>query len=111
MSTATAPPAAERRVAPRRQPAMGTLFRLDSDTGPEIGLIWNISRSGVSMLRNDPPPNGAHITGLLETMTDDHALRVGMTVVHVKKLDTGDYFVGAHFDSPLSDDQLRPFVA
>ncbi len=109
MSTATAP--AERRVAPRRQPAMGTLFRLDTDGDPEIGLIWNISRSGVSMLRNDPPPSGSHISGLLETMTDDHALRVGMTVVHVKKLDTGDYFVGAHFDSPLSDDQLRPFVA
>jgi hypothetical protein len=109
MTTATPP--AERRVAPRRQPAMGALFRLDSDGGPEIGLIWNISRSGVSMLRNEPPTNGAKITGLLETMTDAHALRVGMTVVHVKKLDTGDYFVGAHFDQPLSDEQLRPFVA
>lgn len=111
MSTATAPPAAERRVAPRRQPAMGTLFRLDTDGGPEIGLIWNISCSGVSMLRNEPPPAGTHLSGTLETMTDAHALRVGLTVVHVKKLDTGDYFVGAQFDRPLSDDELRPFVA
>lgn len=110
MTTAT--PTAERRVAPRRQPAMGALFRLDNDgDGPEIGLIWNISRSGVSMLRNEPPASGERITGLLETMTDAHALRVGMTVVHVKKLDTGDFFVGAHFDEPLTDDQLRPFVA
>lgn len=109
MTTATAP--AERRVAPRRQPAMGSLFRFDSDTGPEIGLLWNISRTGVSMLRNEPPAAGAHITGLLETMTDAHALRVGMTVVHVKKLDTGDYFVGAHFDAPLTDADLKPFVA
>jgi hypothetical protein len=110
MTTATAPTSAERRVAPRRQPAMGTLFRLDTDGPPEIGLIWNISRSGVSMLRNEPPESGARITGLLETMTDSHALRVGMTVIHVKKLDTGDYFVGGHFDQPLTDDQLKPFV-
>ncbi len=109
MTTATPP--AERRVAPRRQPAMGALFRLDSEDGPEIGLIWNISRTGVSMLRNEPPTSGAKITGLLETMTDAHALRVGLTVVHVKKLDTGDYFVGAHFDQPLSDEEMRPFVA
>lgn len=105
-----APPSAERRIAPRRQPAMGTLFRLDTDGPPEIGLIWNISRTGVSMLRNEPPPGGSHISGLLETMTDAHALRVGLTVIHVKKLDTGDYFVGAHFDEPLTDEQLKPFV-
>jgi hypothetical protein len=109
MSTAT--PTAERRVAPRRQPAMGALFRIDTDGPPEIGLIWNISRSGVSMLRNDPPAAGDRLTGLLETMTDAHAMRVGLTVVHVKKLDTGDYFVGGHFDRPLTDEQLRPFVA
>jgi hypothetical protein len=109
MSTATPP--AERRVAPRRQPAMGALFRIDTDGPPEIGLIWNISRSGISMLRNDPPAAGDRLTGLLETMTDAHAMRVGLTVVHVKKLDTGDYFVGGHFDRPLTDEQLRPFVA
>ena len=111
MTATAAPPSAERRIAPRRQPAMGTLFRLDSDDGPEIGLIWNISRTGVSMLRNEPPAAGEHITGLLETMTDAHAMRIGMTVVHIKKLDTGDYFVGAHFDHPLTDDEIRPFVA
>ncbi|QDU19551.1 PilZ domain-containing protein [Urbifossiella limnaea] len=105
-----APPSAERRIAPRRQPAMGTLFRLDSEGPPEIGLIWNISRTGVSMLRNEPPAAGAHVTGLLETLTDAHSLRVGMTVIHVKKLDTGDYFVGAHFDQALTDEQLTPFV-
>lgn len=107
----TAPPPAERRVATRRQPAMGSVFRLDTDGPPEIGLIWNISLSGVSMLRNEPPAVGAHLTGLLETMTDAHALRVGMTVVHVKQLETGDYFVGGHFDRRLTDDELRPFVA
>jgi hypothetical protein len=90
---------------------MGALFRIDTDGPPEIGLIWNISRSGISMLRNDPPAAGDRLTGLLETMTDAHAMRVGLTVVHVKKLDTGDYFVGGHFDRPLTDEQLRPFVA
>ena len=110
MTVAAAPPSAERRIAPRRQPAMGTLFRLDSDGTHEIGLIWNISRSGVRMLRNEPPQSGTHVSGVLETMTDSHALRVGLTVIHVKKLDTGDYFVGAHFDQALTDDQLKPFV-
>ena len=43
-------------------------------------------------------------------MTDSHALRVGLTVIHVKKLDTGDFFVGAHFDEALTDEQLKPFV-
>jgi hypothetical protein len=109
--TTAAPPAAERRVATRRQPAMGTVFRLDTDGPPEIGLIWNISLTGVSMLRNDPPAAGTRLTGLLETMTDAHAIRVGLTVVHVKQLDTGDFFVGAHFDQPLTDEQLRPFVS
>jgi hypothetical protein len=90
---------------------MGTLFRLDTDGSPEIGLIWNISRSGVSMLRNEPPGAGARLTGLLETKTDAHAVRVGLTVMHVRQLDTGDYFVGAQFDGPLTDEQLRPFVA
>jgi hypothetical protein len=109
MSTATLP--AERRVAPRRQPAMGTVFRLDTDGPPEIGLIWNISLTGVSMLRNEPPAAGARLTGLLETMSDAHAIRIGMTVVHVKQLDTGDYFLGCHFDRKLTEDEIKPFVA
>ena len=61
MSATAAPPSAERRIAPRRQPAMGTLFRLDSDGPPEIGLIWNISRSGVFIKTASPLPVGSKV--------------------------------------------------
>ena len=33
-----------------------------------------------------------------------------MRVVHTKKLETGDYFLGAHFDQPLTAAELKPFV-
>lgn len=64
MSAAPTPaapqPTDERRIAPRRQPAMGTVCRLDSsDGGPApLALVWNISRTGVSMLLSAPVPSG-----------------------------------------------------
>jgi hypothetical protein len=119
MSTVTATPAAipnssaERRVAPRRQPAMGTVCRLDSpDGGPvAIVLVWNISTSGISVLASEPRTSGTTLTGYLERTEGDHMLRVAMRVVHTKALGTGDFFLGAHFDRPLTADELKPFVA
>ena len=119
MSTATATPAtiptssAERRVAPRRQPAMGTVCRLDSeDGGPAaLALVWNISTTGISVLVADPRLTGSHLSGYLEKTEGDHMQRVAMRVVHTKKLETGDYFLGAHFDQPLTAEELKPFVA
>ncbi|MDY3553215.1 PilZ domain-containing protein [Gemmata sp. JC717] len=103
----------ERRVAPRRQPAMGTVLRLDApDGGPSsVALVWNISTTGISMLLHAPRPTGSELAGYLEPMLDEAMLRVRMKVVHVKLLDTGDYFVGAHFDRPLTTEELKPFVA
>ncbi len=119
MSTATATPgtipgsSAERRVAPRRQPAMGTVCRLDSpDGGPAaVVLVWNISTSGISVLSTAPRPSGTALTGYLEKTEGDHMLRVAMRIVHTKQLETGDFFLGAHFDRPLTPDELKPFVA
>lgn len=112
---ATSPPdpTSERRVAPRRQPAMGTVCRLDSpDTGPAaLALVWNISTTGISMLLHAPRDTGSPMSGFLETMVGEAMLRVAMKVVHVKALDTGDFFVGAHFDRPLSADEIKPFTA
>jgi hypothetical protein len=108
-----APAAPERRIAARRQPAMGAVCRLDApDGGPStLALVWNISLTGISMLLHTPPDPGAALAGFLEVLNGDAMLRVAMKVVHVKQLDTGDYFVGAHFDNPLSADEMRPFVA
>lgn len=111
-----APPAdaaADRRTAPRRQPAMGTVCRLPTDAGKldAIGLVWNISQSGVSMLLPEPREAGATLPGELQTVTGGHSLPVTMRVVHVKQLESGDYFVGAQFQQPLAADEMRPFVA
>src|SRR6266542_2655509 len=100
MSTATATPgtipssSAERRVAPRRQPAMGTVCRLDSpDGGPAtIVLVWNISASGISVLAAGPCSSGTALAGYLEKTEGDHMLHVAMRVVHTKQLETGDFF-------------------
>jgi hypothetical protein len=117
MSTAAPPtqsdaPTVERRVAPRRQPAMGAICRLDSpDAGPTaLALVWNISVTGISVLVSEPRPAGTHLTGSLERLQFDDTLRVAMTVIHTKKLDTGDFFLGAHFDRPLTAEELKPFV-
>src|SRR5215218_5226679 len=99
MSTATLQaPAADRRIAPRRQPAIGTVCRFDPalDVGDAVGLVWNISATGVSMLVTEPPDAGAILAGQLE-VEGGHALPVLFRVVHVKELETGDYFVGGHF--------------
>src|SRR5262245_3826873 len=103
MSPATATPAtistesAERRVSPRRQPAMGTVCRLDSDDGgpAALALVWNISNTGISVLVADPREPGTVLSGYLEKTEGDHVLRVAMHVIHTKKLETGDYFLGA----------------
>lgn len=109
----TSTSSSERRIAPRRQPAMGTVLRLDApDGGPSpVALVWNISMTGISMLLHSPRPSGSEMAGFLEPMIGDEMQRVQMKVVHVKLLDTGDYFVGAHFDRPLTNDELKPFVA
>ena len=102
----------DRRIAPRRQPAMGTVCRLDADDGPSrIALVWNISVTGVSVLSPDPRPTGTVLTGYLEQTEGDTMLRVSMRVVHAKRLDTGDYFLGAHFDRRLTEDEMKPFIA
>ena len=119
MSTATATPAtipasaSERRISPRRQPAMGTVCRLDSEDGgpPALALVWNISASGISVLVAEPRPAGTVLRGYLEKTEGDHMHRITMRVVHTKKLETGDYFLGAHFDQPLTAEELKPFVA
>ena len=103
----------DRRIAPRRQPALGAVCRLDSpDGGPSaLVLVWNISLTGISVLSASPRPTGSVLTGYLEQTEGDHILRITMRVIHAKLLATEDYFLGAHFDRPLTEAELKPFVA
>lgn len=111
--SADAPPtsatAVERRIAPRYRPAFGTVCRLATGR-PVVGLVWNISRTGVSMLLASPPETGAEVAAELAAEDGGAALAVTLRVVHVRPVPTGDYLLGARFGRPLEDDELRPFL-
>lgn len=102
-----APP--ERRIATRFQPAFGTVCRLGPGR-PVVGLVWNISETGVSMLIADPPEAGAELPAELahDGWEEGHPVRV--QVVHVRQVDTGDYLLGAKFVQPLTADEVLRFV-
>jgi hypothetical protein len=108
MSSATlAPPNVERRVAKRFEPAYGTVYRLN-DTND--ALVWNISATGVSMFVANPPESGTTVSGALVLEAGDTVLLAAVRIVHVRKVETGDYVVGAQFVRPLSRDELQPFL-
>lgn len=112
MSVAAPVRESDRRVAARRQPAFGTVCRFGADAGaPTVGLVWNISESGVSMLVPRPQPSGATLSGELACENGGEPLPVKVQVVHVKTTPTGDYFIGARFDRPLTKTEMGPFLA
>lgn len=95
-----------RRTHPRRQPTADTVCRLES--GPNLGLVWNISAGGVSMLLREELERGTTVHGRLESAGT--ALPVTLRVAHVARLRTGDYLVGGQFDRPLTASEMQPFV-
>ncbi len=108
----TPAPPAERRIATRRQPTVNTIFRFGSADGPQaLALVWNISTTGISVLVPEPHAPARALTGYLDTTQGDHICAVTIHVVHCKLLETGDYALGARFDQPLTEEELRPFVA
>lgn len=105
-------PAAERRRAPRRQPAIGTVCQFSS--GSEIhgmGLVWNISTSGVSVLSNEACATGIRLAGELRSLELGATLPITFEVAHVKELGTGDYVIAGPFARSLSAAKIKPFVA
>lgn len=102
----------DRRRARRRQPAQGTTCQLATGAGEKIGLglVWNISTSGVSMLLAAPLQPGSQVQG--ELMAADGRTMLGMSlkVAHLYPLRTGDYFLGGQFERPLTAQDLRPFL-
>lgn len=103
---------AERRGKPRFQPTFGTVIRLlFPDRGPAVGLVWNISETGISMLLAEPLGRGMEVAGELGTEGGVAALEVVFRVVHLRELPNGDYFLGGQFLRPLSLKELGPFLA
>jgi hypothetical protein len=99
-------------VAPRRQPTLGTVCRLAPTPDGErwIGLVWNLSASGLSMLLNEALEPGAAVAAELMTESGGSKLPITLKVAHVTRLRTGDYFLGGQFDRPLTGDEMRPFL-
>src|SRR5688500_8561539 len=90
---------AERRRPSRRQPAMGTVCKIAGESGKKqrVGLVWNLSTSGVSMLLPEPIDVGSTLTGELAAMDGRLLLPITKKVAHVRQLATGDYFIGGQF--------------
>jgi len=85
---------------------------MKTGAGPEpgIGLVWNISHGGVSLLISKPIEPGTAVRGELVTLGGHDPLPVTFHVAHISKLMTGDYCIGAKFDRELGDQDLRPFL-
>ncbi len=98
-----------RRAAVRRQPALGTVCHLGDSAA--LGLVWNLSVTGVSMLLHEPVQPAAHLSAMLATLDGRSALPVQLHVVHLRRLRTGDYFLGAQFEQALPAEDLQPFLA
>jgi hypothetical protein len=105
-------PTNERRAAPRLRPAVGTTCRLDPDgpAAPTQGLVWNISRSGVSMLVAAPASVGSVLAGELRREGEPTVLAVLMRVVRTSPVPTGDYMLAAQFLRDLTPVELGRFV-
>lgn len=113
MATAspTTAPVVERRVVARRQPAQGTVYHLASALGKgALGLVWNLSATGVSMLLHERLEPGTTLQGELMAADETTVLPLTARVAHVSRIRTGDYFIGARFQRDLTADELRPFL-
>ncbi len=104
---------ANRRNAVRRQPPLGTVCRLDPGEGqkPNLGLVWNLSTNGVSMLLREPPQGETVFPAELTTVNAQGSLPITLQVVYVRPVCTGDYCLGAQFERPLATEELHSFLA
>jgi hypothetical protein len=83
------------------RPIRGQSCRLNRlDAGPAIGLVWDLSETGVSMLMAKPPKPGAELAGELTPENGGQAVPVQLRVIHVKPMMTGD-FIHSDPDSNL----------
>jgi hypothetical protein len=109
MGTTLSQARTERRAAPRFRPALGTVCRL-GPAWPRVGLVWDLSETGLCALFGDPPPAGAELPAVLDGGDGVAGLPVTLRVVHVREAATRDYVLGARFSRRLTADELRPFL-
>ena len=64
----------------------------------------------MSMLVGSPPKSGAELPVKLRTEAGEHTLTVILRVIHIRPIQTGDYFVGAQFASPLKQEEMQFFL-
>lgn len=102
---------AERRHAPRRQPAIGTVCQFSSKSKVgRLGLVWNISTTGVSILSSKTCPPGVNLEGDLQTLDSQSILPIQFEVAHVKELGTGDFVLAGPFPKALPASKIKPFI-
>ncbi len=107
---------ANRRIATRYRPAFGTVCRYrprgtgDEPGSIDVGLVWNISVTGVSMLITETLERGIELDAELASESGDVGLHVVLRVVHIRESPTGDFFLGAQFVRPLESDELQRFL-
>jgi hypothetical protein len=75
-----------------------------------MGLVWNISTSGLSMLVHREIDAGTILQGILLTGDEGSSLRIEFRVAHVGPLRTGDFIIGGPFVRPLEAEEMQPFV-
>jgi hypothetical protein len=102
----------ERRIAARRQPTMGTVCYLASNDGNNLGmgLVWNLSSTGISMLLNRGLESGTTVLAQLATMNAEFTLPLTLRVAHVALMRTGDFILGGQFSRELTETEMRNFV-
>jgi len=102
----------ERRRSPRRQPAIGTICQFTPRCAVNgMGLVWNISTSGVSVLANQPCEAGVRLEGELRTLDERATLPISFNVAHVKELETGDYVIAGPFPKTIAAAKIKPFIS
>jgi len=102
----------ERRRAPRHA-TLHTMCQLFAPEGDPLGsgLVWNISRTGVSILVGVALAAGSSVEVELIGAGGRVRLRVGLRVIHRTEIQTGDFIVGGQFGRSLEDQELLPFLA
>ena len=74
-----------------------------------MGLVWNISQTGISMLLADPPERGGVVSGELISEMGP-GLPIALRIVHIRQVSTGDYLLGAQFNRKLEPEEIQSFL-
>lgn len=101
----------DRRTVRRARATYATVFRFRTDRGRSVnGLVWDISAGGLGLLLPFAPAVGIEFGGELRTEDGRACLPTSFAVAHVRRLSTGDYFVGGKFVRPLAESDIELFA-